>query len=91
MKRYTFFYDSMCVEEHLCEMEPDIDGEWVKADVAEEMYKVLDKALHLIKTGKEEINDDTGDSELTLTSGDFWVSTVNDIERILRKARGEGG
>jgi len=65
------------------------DGEWVKVEIAEEMYKVLDKALHLIKTGKEEINDDTGDSELTLTSGDFWVSTMNDIERVLKKARGE--
>ena len=55
----------------------------------EEAYNVLDKALHLLKTGKEEINDDTGDSELTLTSGDFWVSTMNDIVRVLKKARGE--
>ena len=71
-------------------LDESVDGEVVKADIAEEMYKVLDKALHLIKTGKEEINDDTGDSELTLTSGDFWVSTMNDIERVLKKARGEG-
>ena len=58
-------------------------------ELNQEMYEVLNKALHLLKTGKEEINDDTGDSELTLQSGDFWVSTMNDIVRVLKKARGE--
>lgn len=41
MKRYRFFYDSLCAEEHLCDMEPDNDGGWVKAEIAEELYEVV--------------------------------------------------
>ena len=90
MKRYRFGIDFNTEYIVVPAVHEHKEGEWVEADIAVEMYRVLDKALHLLKTGKEEINDDTGDSELTLTSGDFWVSTMNDIERVLRKARGEG-
>ena len=90
MKRYRLWGDDF----RGFELHVDENGEWVKyedvkkteAELARlkelnrEMYKALDKALHLLKTGKEDINDDTGDSGLTLQSGDFWVSTMNDIE-----------
>ncbi len=51
--------------------------------ITQEMIEVFKFTLRMLKGGREVVNDDSGESELVLTSGDEWVSCILKIERIL--------
>ena len=72
MKRWSM--DAYCMLE-------DPDGEWVKADIAEEMYEALNWLIHLSHdTGKKGGRPEPGE----------WEEAIKQGEQSLKKARGEG-
>ena len=73
-----------------------IDGEYTPDDndatliaIAPDMYEALKHCYDMLKTGREEINDDNDESELTLTNGDEWIHSWVMMERIIEKVEGK--
>ena len=59
MKRYKFFYDSLCNEPHTCQIEEHPQGEFVRYDDVvnlEMAYKRLQESLKLIVSDYGEDN-----------------------------------
>ncbi len=48
-----------------------------------ELTDTLKLAHRVLMGGKEEVNDDNGETELILTSGDEWVALMVKIENVL--------
>ncbi len=87
MKRY----DMELIERYTLENKMDkfieptiaIKGKWVKW---EDIHGDLKFILNVLTNGKETINDDNGETELVLTSGDEWVACMSMVKNLL----GEG-
>ena len=68
----------------------ELEQEVIKLkELNREMLAALRFCYKMLKGGSESINDDNGESELTLESGDEWVHCMTIIEQIVNNV-GEG-